>query len=67
MSSSLPYLAHQGSYRHWTDGVRVGEKPVSDLPNTCPGGAMMMCSLYRIAGSVCGIQRGKLIVHSPFP
>ena len=64
MSSSLPYLAHQGSYRHWTDGVRVGEKPVSDPPNACPGGAMMMRSLYRIAGSIGDIQRVKLIVHS---
>jgi len=44
--------------------VRGGEKPVSDPPNACPGGAMMMHSLYRIAGSVGDIQRGKLIVHS---
>ena len=24
MLCALPYLAHQGSYRHWTDGVGVG-------------------------------------------
>ena len=48
MSYFLPYLAHQGSYRHWTDGVGEGDKPVMSPHTDCTGGAIII--LYSVAG-----------------